>query len=172
MSDQSHLSKSHLLDEINSAWTAVNDALDALTAEQITGPTDTAGWTVADHLTHLAAWADWAAGMVDGIPGWQALGIPESAYGGDMDAENEAIRQHRAAPSAAAARAGLQQAHGRVLDRLVALTEAQLAAPYRERREGDAPEQAIASLGEVIHAETADHYREHLPWMQTLADDR
>lgn len=162
------LNKARLLEEINASWAALTDVLDALTAAQLTGLTDAAGWTVADHLTHLAAWVDWTVGLIDGVPGWQALGIPQAAYGGDQDAENEAVRRSRAGKPAAEGLAGLRAAHERVLARLEGLTDARLAAPYRERRDDDPPETALPPLADVLYSETAGHYTEHLDWIRAL----
>lgn len=170
MTTQPHLTKGHLLAEINAAWAALNETLDAMTADQLTGPTDAAGWTVKDHMAHMAAWDDWAIALLDGVPGWEGLGVSETIYfEGDEDTTNEAIRQRYAGKSAAAVRADLLTAHERVMDRLEALSEAQVAAPYRDRRDDDPPERTIPPVANVIYGATAEHYVEHLGWLRAIA---
>ena len=60
MTDFHVLTRDALLDEIGRAWAELNNALDDLTPEQMSGPTDANGWRVQDHLSHLGAWPNCA----------------------------------------------------------------------------------------------------------------
>jgi uncharacterized damage-inducible protein DinB len=48
--------KSELLARIASARDALNDAVAALTEDELADLRDGAGWSTADHLSHIAAW--------------------------------------------------------------------------------------------------------------------
>jgi len=108
-------------------------ALDRLSEEQLTGPKDAAGWSVRDHLTHLAVWADGITALLRGEDRWKAMGIsPDlttSTAGGelDYDAINEQIAERHRQLSAAEARALLAAAHQRLAAEVDKLTDEQLA---------------------------------------------
>lgn len=71
---------------------ALEAALDRLGPEQLAGSADAQGWTVKDHLTHLAAWERSMTYLLRGRPRHEGLGVPEETYQrGDVDATNAAI---------------------------------------------------------------------------------
>ncbi|MFN8561388.1 MAG: maleylpyruvate isomerase N-terminal domain-containing protein [Anaerolineae bacterium] len=68
--------------------------LDSLTDEQLTQPTDPAGWTAKDHVAHLAIWEDSVNALFDGIPRWQHMGIDRDLWETtDWDQINAVIQQ-------------------------------------------------------------------------------
>ena len=48
--------KAELEASIDHWWDALQAVIGRYTEAELTGPTDAAGWTVKDHLAHLAAW--------------------------------------------------------------------------------------------------------------------
>jgi len=61
-------------------WQSFVDAADALSDEQWTGPTDTSGWTVKDHVAHVTRWDESLIALVrDGIPRQTTLRVPDQA---------------------------------------------------------------------------------------------
>jgi hypothetical protein len=50
--------KTALIEEIESAWTKLHSYLAELSETQLTEIADHEGWTVKDHLTHIAAWEE------------------------------------------------------------------------------------------------------------------
>ena len=63
MAEVNKISKAELLARIQSGWDQFSAFLTTLTPEQLTRPTDAAGWTVSDHLSHIAFWEG-------SIPAW------------------------------------------------------------------------------------------------------
>ena len=166
------ITKSELLSDLERDWTALNTALDRLTETQITSPTDAQGWTVKDHLMHLAAWEQSVVGLLHGQPRHVALGVDEALYlAGDEDAINSAIQHQTAAAPLIDVVARLRLTHLQLLAALLPLSDADLHLPYRhylpdEPADGDGPP-AI----DVIANNSARHFVEHLPWIEALANN-
>jgi hypothetical protein len=152
-------------------------ALDRLSDDQITGPTDAAGWTVRDHLTHLAVWADGVAALLRREDRWAAMGAaPDLTSGGpgdefDYDAINAVIAARHHDLSAAEARALIVAAHGRLAAALERLQDADLAAPY-ERFVAPFSGDAGRPIAEYIAGNSYDHYEEHLAWLLAIVEGR
>jgi hypothetical protein len=160
--------KAELLADIEQSWAALNAALDRLNEAQLTTIRDAQGWTVKDHLSHLAAWERSVAYFLQGRPRHEGLGIDEKLYlTGSDDAINAAIQAQRQVQPLAETLAELRAGHAQLMALLHPLTDADLPKPYRhylpdEPGAGDWP--AI----NVIYGNTAHHFGEHLGWVQVL----
>lgn len=170
MTEPRRTTKAELLADINTAWTILNAAIDKLTETQLTTPRDEQGWTVKDHLIHMAAWERSVVFFLQGKPREEGLGVPSSLYlRGDEDEINAVIqRQYRELPAAEALEQ-LRTTHRELMMLLRPLTDADLQQPYRhylpdEPGEGDGP-LAI----NVVYGNTAHHFRQHLAWIEALA---
>lgn len=169
MAEQPVTTKAELLADIEQAWTALNEALDRLTQVEQTGPKDAQGWTVKDHLFHLAAWERSVIFMLQGKPRHAGLGVEEDLYlSKDYDRINaEIFRQHREEALDETVTL-LNGTHQQMLDLLQGLTDEDLHRPYRyylpdEPGEGDGP----PALN-LIYADTTDHFAEHLEWITSI----
>ena len=144
--------------------------IDQLSAQQLLGPTDAAGWTVRDHLTHLAVWADGIAALLRHQDRWAAMGLlmdnPEDDEP-DYDRLNRHIVEQHRHLSPVQARAWLIAAHQRVVDALEALNESELSAPY-ERFVAPYTGDWGHPIAEYILGNTEDHYTEHMPWVLAI----
>lgn len=169
MSEQPDLTKSELLANMNASWTALNMTLDRLKPEQWLTPLDEQGWSVTDHVGHLADWENSVVYLLQGKPRHEGLGIDEALYGtGDEDEENAALQARWKDRTPQETRARLYEVHGQTMDLLAQLTETDLYQPYRhflpdEPGEGDGP-----PVINVIHGNTGQHYSEHLAWIRSL----
>src|SRR5699024_4919064 len=68
--------------------------LGQLSEEQMTGPVDDGGWSIKDHLAHIAEWHRRGLGILEGRHPHEALDIPEEDYPeNDIDALNEILFQ-------------------------------------------------------------------------------
>jgi len=148
-------------------------AIDQFSEAQMLIHRDAAGWTVRDHLTHLAVWADGIAALLRREDRWAAMGlaIQSSDYADlDFDAVNEQIaRQHRDI-SPEEARTWIIAAQQRIATALNDLSDADLVLPYDQfvppfTGQGGAP------IFEYIRINTSHHYDEHLGWIQVLIGD-
>ncbi|MEZ4519502.1 MAG: ClbS/DfsB family four-helix bundle protein [Chloroflexota bacterium] len=170
MSDKNDWTKAELLAEIDTAWAALNEALDNLPPERMTSPTDEVGWSVKDHVSHLAAWDTWAVYLLQGKPGWEGLGIDEAVYKqGNDDATNAAIYPLHAGKSPAKTRADLLAAHDELMALIAPMDDAVMAGPYRALRPGEPADRVLPSTGNILYGTTAEHYTEHLGWFLELA---
>jgi hypothetical protein len=164
-------SKADLLAAIDSSWVALNAGLDRLTEAEMTGVYDPAGWTIKDHLSHLAAWEQSAVYMLAGRPRHEALGIEESLYfSEDFDAMNEAIFQANRGRPLPEARANLRVVHESLLVALARLDETALRQPYSHYLPDEADDDRPAM--DVVYVNSAYHFAEHLGWIESLLANR
>jgi uncharacterized damage-inducible protein DinB len=135
---------------IDEAWAELERAVAALSEHDLTGVPDRAGWTVKDHLMHLAAWEQAFMAGLEGRPRHEALGIDEATFQADDDTINAAIFvQHRDRPLGEVL-AALRATH--------AATRIRLAASAA----GSGP-----ALTDVA-GNTWEHYAAHLGWIRQL----
>ena len=154
---------------IDRSWSAWNAALDRLTEAQWASLRDEQGWTIVDHIGHIANWERSVAYFLRGLPRHEALGVEEALYlKGDEDATNAAIQLQTRELSRDQMQAQARVDHADVLRLLESLDDDQLGLPYRhflpdEPGDGDGPPAV-----KVIVNKTADHYVEHLRWLEAL----
>jgi uncharacterized protein (TIGR03083 family) len=166
------LTRDALLTEIGRAWAELNDALDRLTTEQLSGPTDANGWRVQDHLSHMGAWHNWARLRVQGRPSWEGLGITEDdVRSGDTDTVNDAVRARHAHKTPTKARAYLTETHDLLVAMVAELDESALPLPFRALGPDEPPDRVIPPVSHIVYESTAGHYEEHLGWLRGYGFD-
>ena len=161
--------KAELLSEIESSWSKLNAALDRLSEAQLTNPTDAEGWSVKDHLTHMAAWERSMVFMLQGKPRHEGLGVDEALYlNGDDDEINAAIQKKFNDMSPAEALAELRNVHNQLMNLLDGLSDEDLQKPYSHYLPNEPGERDNNPVLHKIHSNTANHFNEHLGWIQSL----
>lgn len=170
MADESNTTKAELKAAIASAWEALWAYLSQRTPEELTGLQDAEGWTVKDHLAHLAAWEQSVSAMFQGQPRHQALGIDLALYQSeDFDAQNAVIQQQRKDLTLQETLDQMRSAHSELMDHLESISDADLNRPadqlYPEIMAGE-----TRAPGQIVFANTAEHYAEHLGWIRTLCE--
>lgn len=169
MSGDNLTSKQELLTAIDRNWAQLTATLGRLTPADFTAHQDDHGWTIKDHIVHLAAWERSAIYLLRGQPRHVGLGVSEALYlSGDEDAINTAITAANQQISTDAALAELRAVHTELLAELTPLNDAALQRRYRdylpdEPGEGDGP-----PVLDVIYSNSGNHYIEHLPWIAAL----
>ncbi len=160
------LTKAELLQRLQTGWAELNRFADSLTAQQLTGPTDAGGWTVKDHLIHLAIWEESVIALLDGGSRSRAMGVDEQFWvRGDWDGMNAVVQQRYHALSLADARRMQAEIHQRLLDKIEALSDGDLHRPYADYQSGsDGQGPVIDSVAEASYR----HYAEHRPWMEAI----
>lgn len=158
-----------LLSEIEQTWTALLAAINRLTEAQLTIPQDAQGWTAKDHLVHLAAWERSITSFLQGQPRHEGLGVAESMYlNGTFEDINEVIQQQHKNLPLADAITQLRDTHQQLLALLQPLTDDDLNQPYRHYLP-DEPGRGDGSPAiDLIYGNTADHFADHLAWIETL----
>lgn len=162
-------SKADLLNAIEGAWTKLNEALDSLTQEQMTQVRDPEGWSVKDHLAHMAAWERSVVVFLQGRPRHEGLGVDEQLYRtGDDDKINAAIQERRKDASLSEALADFRDAHAQLLSQIEPMSDDDMYkanSDFQPEGAGERDERPIAGM---IYSNTANHFAEHQEWIESL----
>src|ERR1051326_151830 len=126
------------------------------------------GWSIKDHLAHLAVWEEHLIALLDGRDGLEEMGVETS---GGTDAANEQIRARYASGPPAEVRALLASTHARALAAIEALGEDGLERPYSSFRPGTNREDADLPIAEWVLGNTCDHFDEHRAWILTATPE-
>jgi hypothetical protein len=165
----SNVSKAGLVAEIESKWESLQALFNRLSEEEVTSIQDAQGWTIKDHILHLAAWERSVVYFLEGKPRHEGLGVDESLFKkGDFDEINEAIYRQNKDLSLAEATNQLQDVHRQLLKGLESLSDADLQRVYRRYSAGEEGEGEGPPVYALIIGNSADHYEEHQEWIQAL----
>ncbi|HEX2621088.1 MAG TPA: maleylpyruvate isomerase N-terminal domain-containing protein, partial [Phototrophicaceae bacterium] len=94
MSDSANLlTRDALLRELELKWNELQTYLATLTEEQLTVPTDAAGWTAKDHVIHIAIWETAELALLNGKSKREAMDITPEVWEQDDDPINAVIQQ-------------------------------------------------------------------------------
>jgi hypothetical protein len=156
------------LARLESAWTVLQSGLAALSGAQMTGLQDAQGWSVKDHIIHLAAWERSVVFFLQGRPRADGLGISDKLFHESVDEVNAAIQARNRDKSLAEAQAEFRNVHRQLLETLAAMTDADLRKGFEEFQPGESPGVDGRTAYEVIENNTAGHYEEHQPWIDAL----
>jgi hypothetical protein len=139
-----------MLDRLERSWADLASARAGLDEGQLTaaGPD---GWSVKDHLAHLAHWELYLLAVLEGRDGRAELGLAEGERG-EEQAINAGLQRRDADLPLADVQTLLEDAHTRVTASLQALDGTVLTS-QRQRIEGN----------------TSGHYEEHAAWIRSLA---
>ncbi len=166
-------SKAELVSQIAGAWTELQETLERLTEEHMTGIRDSRGWAVKDHLIHMAAWERSVVVYLQGRPRHEGLGVDEQLYlAGDEDRVNAAVQQKHKDVSPAQALAELRETHVRLLSLTEPLSDDDLyraSSDYHPEDTGERDERPIIGM---IYGNSANHFREHQAWIESLVSKR
>lgn len=165
-SDHDALTKANLQRRMALGWDELQAYLSGLSEVQLTEPTDAAGWTVKDHVIHLATWENGAIGLLDGRRMRETMDIDAATWQGGDDAINAVIqRRYHEMPWREVLQT-LNQTHTRMLQKIESMTEEDLLRPYRDYQPDSTEERPV--IWWVI-GNTMMHWRDHLPWMDAIA---
>jgi uncharacterized protein len=162
--------KAELMASIDESWRDLNLALEQLGEAGLTSHQDSQGWTVKDHIGHVAAWERSARYFLEGKPRYEALGVDEALFlEGDDDKINAAIHEQQQHRSAAELLAELRREHGRLAALLEPMSDDDLQKPLRHYDPNVTSAAADRPVLNLIYGNTADHFREHQKWIEALA---
>ena len=160
--------KQELLDAIERDWLALQSALAGMDARHMSSIRDAEGWSVKDHLVHLAAWERSAVHFLQGRPRHAALGVDQSIYERhDFEEINAAIQRQAADITPQQAQEELESVHKQLLALLEPLGDEELHRPYSSYLPEEADDDRLVI--DVLYGNSAHHFREHLGWVAALA---
>jgi hypothetical protein len=162
------ITKSEMIRMINVAWAEYETCLAGFTDKQMTDLFDAQGWNVRDHITHLAAWEEMIAMLIQGKQRFQFLGVDSTELSAKpIDELNVVIREHKKNLPITAAIADYRRAHQALMASLQTLTDADLSQPagkFFSQIPQDDPRRVV----DIIQDNADRHISEHLPWIKTL----
>jgi hypothetical protein len=162
--------KQELFHKIEEGWQRLQAFVDSYSEEQLTQPTDAAGWTAKDHLMHLAVWQGSMIDVMDKKARWEYMNVPIDVWAtldtGSYDEVNAHIQQQHKDLSLVEVRRELEQRAGAFVKRIEAMPAEDLQRPYKEFNPYASNE--TEPLIEYLKGNSYDHYDEHIPWMRAL----
>ena len=160
-------SKAEVMSRIDAAWTALQQIVESATDDDLTAPGDDEGWSVKDHLAHLAVWERSLIALLTGEARHTAMGVDRATYEGeDVDRINAVIHATHRDRTLADVRVFADQTHRALLDVLEPLSYDDLMRPYAHYQP-DAPE-LTDPVGYWVAGNTYEHYDEHGGWIDAV----
>lgn len=162
------ITQSELLARLDDGWNDLQAFVTSLSKTQLTTLTDAGGWTVKDHLIHLAVWEDSVDALLQKQSRCERMGVDDETWStGDWDRVNAIIYKYHRDMSLADVLKTFADVHQRLVERLRSLSAEDLLRPYCEYQPGTTYDRPV--MGAVIAASYA-HYAEHRPWMERIAN--
>lgn len=154
--------KSELISQIERSRGALLDLVHRFSEAQrvLPGPN---GWSIKDHLAHLAAWEAGMAARILDRPRWEAMGLSkEDLIGKNVEEINEKIFKRYKDTPLEQVEAFFDLAHQLMLAALEQTRDKDLSKRYPTRSD---PTEG-ATLLSFIAGDTYEHYREHVEWIR------
>jgi len=166
MADAKYPQREALLKTIETGWNEFHAYLKALSLEQLTTPKDAVGWTVKDHVVHLAIWEGATAAMLRKKSRLEYMQVDQATWDtGDFDKQNAVLeKRYKETPLSEVLRM-FEDAHHDMLTAIEALSDADLMRPIKDYEQGSTRENPIT---DSIAGNTFDHYAEHKPWIEAI----
>jgi hypothetical protein len=159
------LTRENLMNEIETSWNELQTYLASLTEEQFTRPTDAAGWTVKDHVIHIAVWEHANLAMLEGKSKREVLEITPEVWEQDDDPINAVLQQRHCDMPLTEVMQTLNQNHERILNKLNTMTKADFQRPYSHYQPQSNQQRPIIDF---VMWDTASHYRDHTGWIKAI----
>ncbi len=163
------MNKAELLSKTQVSWEKLNAYVATLNDKQISQLADAAGWTVKDHLVHLAVWED-------GI--WALLNKRDRPVEMGVDAEtwkrwnfeeiNGVIQRQHKDQSWAEVEWKRQTSHKRFIEQIEATSETDLVRPVKDFQASSTSNTPVI---QVIVGDAFEHYDSHLPWIKAIVEN-
>lgn len=160
-----------LLRRIDAEWAGYQGALADLADTDLLAPRPPEGWSLKDHIAHVAAWEQGIAGLLSRAPRWQSMGVdPDTLAEPGVDGLNAAVMAlHREQPLEEV-RAMATAAHARAREVIAGLSDADLSRPYSDF---DPAERRFDTSGPILRTivdDTYEHYADHNEWLRRPAN--
>ncbi|MBI5289586.1 MAG: ClbS/DfsB family four-helix bundle protein, partial [Chloroflexi bacterium] len=138
----------------------------ALGDDALTAPGPDGGWSVKDHLSHIAAWERMIVAHLRDGTDHEIAGMDAATYArASLDDLNTRLHELHAADTIEQVRRESADAHAAIVAFIEAMPEARLDDPYWD------DEPSGRTVVQKIAGDTYLHYREHGEWIYTLLAD-
>ena len=160
------MDKSELLSKTRTSWDKLNAYVATLNDKQLTHLTDAAGWTVKDHLIHLAVWEDGIWALLNKQNRATQMGVDEATWKRwNFDEINAVIQQQHKDKSWAEVEQKRHASHKRFVEQIEATSEADLERPAKDFQ---ANSTSNTSVIQIVMGDAFDHYDSHLRWIKAI----
>ena len=162
--------KDELLARIDASWRELTDVIEGLDAAALEAAGGD-GWSVKDHLAHVAMWERSVIALLRGQDRAAEIGLADVDVANlsddaRVDAENEAIRaQHHDQPAADVLHL-FHSTHADLLGLLGPMTDADLQRPYSDYQPGETGPHRSNPVVNWVVGNTTEHFAEHAGWIR------
>lgn len=164
--------KTEVAAHLERARSALEQTIGALSEAQLVAPGPYEGWSVKDHLAHLATWEAGLAALLRKQDRYAAMGVDdidkETALSSDADALNAIIYARTKDGSPAEVRGALRDAQEQLREALATLSDDDLWQTYSHYQPHEPGEDSGAPILRWIAGNGYDHYAEHQRWIEEL----
>lgn len=161
---------SDVLGRIETSWGALQAVISDLTPTHMEELRDAGGWSIKDHLAHVAVWETSSLVLLERRSLLTELDLSEDEVDlQDYESINAAMQRRSAGQPVAEVVAHSQQTHGRLMAALTALGEEGLNRPYAEFRP-EATENRDRPVRDLLSGNTYEHYDEHVATIGALLE--
>ncbi len=162
------MDKAELLARTQAGWDDLNTYVQTLNDGQLTQLTDAAGWTVKDHLMHLAIWEDGVWALLNKQNRAGQMGIDAATWARwNFDEINAVIQQQYKDATWAEVEQKRHAIHDRFVAQIAAMSDADLQRPYRYYYPQSTNENAIYH---TIIGDTYEHFVDHKQWIEAIVN--
>ncbi len=160
--------KDGLVGQIQATRRALWSLVDRLSDAEMTVLRDAQGWSVKDHLVHLALWQNGIAALLRRQPRWPAMGLTVAAARDSVDSDtiNALLQPKHADMTAQDARQFLHDAQDALDAALDPLSTADLLKSYSSYQPDDPGHDTFVAA--YVFGNSCGHYEEHLPWIEAI----
>ncbi len=164
------LDRATLLAKNEIAWDALWAVINTHDELELTGPRDAAGWSVQDHLAHLAAWERSVVFLLNGLTASDGMGVEEETYhADDIEAINAEIHSHVRDLTLEDVLTDLRAVHEEMIGTIEGLSEATLGEPIDPG--GVIGDGLPPTTADKIAWNAFEHFDEHREWIETLLQE-
>ena len=162
------MTKTELLERIERERLDLAETINRLSQAECLQP-DAHGWSIKDHLAHLAAWEMGIVALLRRQPRWTTMGLDEATLAaGDEDDLNDRLHQLYHDRSLAEVMAYFEDVHHQMVAVLATLSDEDLHKPYAHYDPGEAGSSANQPVLGWIIGNTYEHYAEHKTWIEAI----
>jgi uncharacterized protein (TIGR03083 family) len=167
MTEQAVQTKADLLQHLTADRQALEEVISGRSDGELTRP-GPEGWSVKDHLAHLAAWERSGLALLAGESRPAAVGVSDELFAeGEVDPSNEVVRRHNADRTLADVLAEFRRVRAETIAAVTALTDEDLQKPYSFYQPND-PENSQTPVIESLIANSTEHDLEHTEWIKGI----
>ena len=163
-------SRAELLERIHRSRSALETTLNSLSEEQMTKP-GPSGWSVKDHLAHLATWELGIAELLRRRPRFAAMQVEEAVAQGRSEEEvNDLIYRRHADLSLPEVMQEFHEAHRQLIQAVDEMDDEDLFKPYASF----VPEGSDTRQDPVLYfivGNTFGHFDEHHEYIQAIIQE-